>query len=250
MVKPKSRWPVQVRMSDLGSDHRVLPHRILEWCQDAATRASAAGGYPTARYVEMGAAWYIRAIVLQLPGTFEFDDEIEVETWVSHRRRFRSKREYLVYGDGEAKARASAEWMFLKLGADGQVRPYHLDDALLAAFPVDDRRAIEEGAVPAWKPDLNPLHRGQRTAHHSETDRYQHVNHVHYAAWVVDHYRTVRPEAGRLTQVKLHYQTDVKPGQTIDLEMEPTADPDGRVGAHHRLLREGQAIARAITRFA
>ena len=236
-------------MSDLGSDHRVLPHRVLEWCQDAATRASAAAGYPTARYVEMEAAWYIRAIVLQLPGSFDFDEEIEVQTWVSHRRRFRSIREYLVYGNGEAKARASAEWMFLKLAADGQVRPYHLDDEMQAAFPVDESRAIEESEMPAWKPDLNPIHRSRRTAHPSEADRYQHINHVHYAAWVADHYRTVHPPAGRLTQVRLHYQTDIKPRQTIDLEMEPTTDPNGQTGAHHRLLRDGQAVARAITRY-
>ena len=237
-------------MSDLGDDQHVMPHRVLEWCQDAATWASTAAGYSTARYIEMGAAWYIRAINLQLPGTVDFDDEVEIETWVSHLRRFRSRREYLVYASGEIRARANAEWMFLKLNPDtAKVKPFHIDEDLQAALPVLESIAVDEPSLSEWRPGLTPTHTMQRTAHASEADRYRHVNHVHYAAWVVDHFKQASPQAGRVTQIRLHYQADIRPGDTIDLELEPSVDENGAAGAHHRFMRNGQAVARAITRF-
>ena len=248
MVDPKTRWPVQVRMSDLGEDQRVMPHRVLEWCQDAATWASSAAGYTTERYIEMGAAWYIRSIVLQVPGTLIFDDRVEIETWVSSLRRFRTERCYVVYAGGEVRARAQAEWMFLKFNPDKGVRPYHLDEAMQAAFPIVSEVAVDAATVPEWRPELAPAHRMQRTAHASEIDRYRHLNHVHYAAWVVDHCREAGLSAGRVNQIRLHYQADIKPGQTIELELEPTTALDA-VGAQHRLMRSGKPVARAITRF-
>ena len=236
-------------MSDLGEDQRVMPHRVLEWCQDAATHASSAAGYTTERYLSMNAAWYIRGLSLTLQCPCRFDDEVVVETWVSNLRRFRSQREYLVYANGEIAARAHADWMFLKLDpATSKVRPFHLDEAMQAAFPVDDSLAIDPPDLLAMPREFElppPIQATRRTAQPSEADRYQHVNHVHYAAWVTDHYRETRDPSGRLLQIRLLYQADVKPGETVDLELAIDGEE-----ARHRLTRNGQPIARAATRFA
>ena len=234
-------------MGDLGPDERVMPHRVLEWCQDAATLASSAVGYPTARYLEMNAAWYIRAVGLQLSEAIAFDETVEVETWVSNLRRFRSRREYVVHSGGHPKAHAYADWMFLHINPDtGRVRPFHLDETLQAAFVVDPDVAVEPSTIPKWTmPEAPPPHTTIRAAHPSEIDRYGHVNHVHYAAWVIDHAREALSISRPLSQLNIHYQTDVRSGQDVRLELEPTAE-----GGRHWLTRDGEAVARAITRFA
>ncbi len=232
-------------MSDLGADQCVMAHRLLEWCQDAATYASSAAGYTTERYIEMGAAWYIRGLALDLPGTVGFNDDVVVETWVSSLRRFRSQREYLVFANGQVAGRAHAEWMFLKLDpTTSKVRPFHLDDDMQAAFPLDPEQTIAADRRLAWTGDFQASHSQQRTAQPSEADRYRHVNHVHYAAWITDHDRQTETSPRRLEQLRLHYQADVKPGEVVDLELMT----DGSA-VQHRLFRDSQPVARAATAY-
>lgn len=232
-------------MSDLGVDQFVMVHRLLEWCQDAATLASAAVGYPTARYIEMGGGWYIRQIVALVPGRVTFADDVEVETWVSDIRRFRSRREYLIFANGEVAAQVCADWMFLKLDRSaGTVRPFHFDQQMLAAFLSDPAVAVDPDAIPSWQTEFSPVGSTERTAHRSEMDRHGHMNHVHYASWVLDHAHATVAAGARPTQLRLQYQKDVRPGQTITLELDANSDT-----IHHRLTRAGEPIARAVTRF-
>ena len=223
-----------------------MPHRLLEWCQDAASNASDQGGYTTERYIEMGAAWYIRAIVLSIQAPTTASHRVEVETWVSSVRRFRSRREYVVYSDGAPTAAAHVDWLFLRQDPDTRkVTPFHFDDAMLAAFPVEAAEAIASEQVPPWPRTVTPAHTSIRTARPSETDRHGHVNHVHYAAWLIDHAQESHPDLGPLHFLRLQYQADVQPGESVELQLETTDE-----GAHHRIVRGDQAVARAVTRFA
>lgn len=242
MVHAKTRWPVVVRMADLGPDETVVPARFLEWCQDAAILASNASGYPSARYVEMGAAWYIREIMLHIEGDVGFGDDVSVETWISDVRRFRSRREYVVRSGDQICACAQADWLFVSVDPEsGKVRPYHLDDAIKAAFPVVAETAIA--------PDqILPLDRAvagervmQRTAMPSEIDRYGHVNHVHYVSWIADHLM-VSGVAPAFRRIRLQYNADTKMHDQAHLCLEPTEG-----GARHEIRRGSERVARATT---
>ena len=242
MVQSKTRWPVSVRMSDLGPDETVRPARYLEWCQDAATWASNAGGYSSARYRQMGAAWYIREIMLHIEGTVSFGDQVTVETWVSSIRRFRSRREYTVSVGNKTCARAQADWLFVKVdGTTGKVRPYHLDDEMQAAFPIVDETAIAPTDMLTLGGTVTSTHTMDRPAMPSDIDRYGHVNHVHYVSWIEDHL-TISGVAPTFKRLRLQYQADLKVHDLAHLHLEPGAE-----GALHEIRRNGERVARAIS---
>ena len=233
-----------MRLGELDVDGHVHPHRVLEWMQEAAAHASAARGYPPARYEAMGAAWFIREVLLVLERPILHGEAIRVETWVSDLRRFRSRREHRVWSGGELVARGQADWMLLELDrASGRVKPRVPDPALDGAFPRDPETALE----PAEGPPLGPVDsamegaRDEREVRYSELDRNGHVNHVNYLAWVEDHARKVLGPAP-LRLARLEYRADARPGDRVELVLGEAA---GRV--EHVALRGGQVLLRAVT---
>jgi len=192
----------------------------------------------------MGAMWYIRGLAIHMHREVSFGDDVEVETWVSQARRFRCRRQYAVYANGELAVAAHAEWMFLKTTND-HVRPYHFDEEILAAFPIDPARTIEDDALADFDTQFEPSHAVARTAYASDEDRYGHVNHVHYAAWVTDHLSLAGLHDRRVVQLRLQYQADVRRGESVELKL--AGGPDV---VQHRLTQGDKAIARAVTRLA
>lgn len=244
MMAPVVQWRGAVRLSEVGPEGRVWPHRYLEWMQEAAAAASSAGGYPPDRYQQMGAAWFIREINLAVDRDIEFGDEVELDTWVSDLRRFRSRRQYRVRVGDEVVARAEADWLFLSLDrATMKVKPKHPDDAMKAAFPIVPERVLAPDEVPTWPEAPGAvLQRRERRVEPTEIDRHGHVNHVHYLAWLEDQAREAG-EAGPLTFARLFYEADARP---LDPLVEHLSRVDG--GWYHEIHRGDALVLRGLTR--
>ena len=245
MTPPAVQWRGAVRLSELGPEGRVWPHRYLEWMQEAAALASIAGGFPPERFLAMGAAWFIREIHLSIHRDLGFGEQVEIDTWVSDLRRFRSRRQYRIRVGSEVVARAEADWLFLSFDRDTKkVRPKHPDEALKAAFPRVPERLIQPEEVPAW-PAADAgvaLHERARRVEPTEIDNNGHVNHVHYLAWLEDQAREggiVAP----LSFARLLYEADARP---LDRLQEHLVEVDG--GWYHRIHRGGDLVLRGLTR--
>lgn len=244
-VSARYWWNSSVRLSELDPGGRVQPYRILEWFQDAAAFASTEGGFPPDRYVQMGAAWFIREIQLEIDRAPGYGEPLEVETWVSDLRRFRTRREYLVRASGAIVARGQADWLYLERDPkSGKIKPRHVDEEMKIAFAIEPVTAIRPEDVLAWTDPLPvPRAREPRRVHPHDIDGQGHANHTVYLRWLEDLALEQAPDT-RLGAARLEYLQDAKVGDTIEVTWAP-----GR-GDHSTqwIERAGQRLARAEVR--
>jgi acyl-CoA thioester hydrolase len=87
----------------------------LRWMQDAATAHSEAQGWTLARYLELGAGWFVRSHSIQYLRPAYAGDPIALLTWVSGFDRRTSPRKYLFWRRSDRKVLAQAEtlWAFV-----------------------------------------------------------------------------------------------------------------------------------------
>lgn len=69
----------------------------VRWLQDAAIAHSAAQGWPTARYHQLGAGWVVRSHQIEYLAPAYLDDQVVVRTWVANLKGIRSLRKYEIY---------------------------------------------------------------------------------------------------------------------------------------------------------
>lgn len=248
-------WKTTAGLGAEGPNGNVMPHRVLEWMQDAAANASVLGGYPPDRYRSTNCGWFVKEIALAIDRPIRYRDEISVETWISDVRRFRSHRECRLYANGELAARARTEWLLLESrlptaeneAPSLRVRPRLPDAEMIAAFPVRAEHAIDPSAseIPAWSDaKIGAVFdvRDTRTVQPTELDRHEHVNHVVYLAWLEDHARNHYGHRSELKFVRLEYASDAKIGDGIAIEARRSGD---RI--EHRVTRNELLMLRSIS---
>jgi acyl-CoA thioester hydrolase len=107
----------------------------VRWMQEAALAHSAAQGWPSSRYRELGAGWVVRSHKIEYLQAAFAGDQIVVYTWVSDFRKIRSLRKYKMVrqGDGVTVAEAETDWAFI--GYAPRV-PRRIPPEVFEAFPV------------------------------------------------------------------------------------------------------------------
>ncbi|MBZ0299475.1 MAG: thioesterase family protein [Anaerolineae bacterium] len=87
----------------------------VRYMQEAAFAASAAVGYPKARYEALQRLWLARETEIEYLQPLHDGDEVEITTWVADFRQVRSLRRYEFRRAGEDAlvARASTDWVYL-----------------------------------------------------------------------------------------------------------------------------------------
>jgi acyl-CoA thioester hydrolase len=113
----------------------------VRWMQEAALAHSAAHGWPSARYRELGAGWVVRSHKIEYLQASFAGDEIVVYTWVADFRKIRSLRKYKMVrlGDGATVALAETDWAFI--GYEHRVPrriPPEVSEAFLVVPPAQE----------------------------------------------------------------------------------------------------------------
>ncbi len=241
----KIEWKTEAPLSAEGPNGLVEPSRIVEWMQEAAANASKVSGYPPERYKAMGAAWFIREVVLVVDGPIVYGEKIGVTTWVSDVRRFRTHREYRVLGDEAVVARGRVDWTLLERDpVTMKVRPLRFDDAMKEAFPIIPEKMIRDDEIPEWSdaPDRPPdLLTDVRKVRPTEIDHNGHVNHVRYVEWLEDHARLALGDALELSALRLEFVSDARRGEEVTIR----GWQDGPV-LKQRIDRGDRLLARAV----
>jgi acyl-CoA thioester hydrolase len=80
----------RIRYYECDAYGHVNQAQYLRYMQEAAFDASAAAGYDTARYEEMGRTWLIRETEIEYLRPLRYGDSVRVTTWVDDFRRIRS----------------------------------------------------------------------------------------------------------------------------------------------------------------
>ncbi len=99
---------------------------------EAALAHSAAQGWPTDRYEQLGQVWVVRSHQIKYLTPAFLDDKVVVRTWVSGMKRASSVRQYKIVRAGDAACwpPPSTEWAYVDLASGTLKRiPPELIDA-------------------------------------------------------------------------------------------------------------------------
>jgi acyl-CoA thioester hydrolase len=124
-------------IDQLGHANNVA---FVAWMQAAAVAHSAALGWTSERYLELGMGWVARRHTIEyLRPAFE-GDQLIVETRVAEMKKVTSLRVYRIVrpSDGDLLAKAATDWAFVRYETG---RPVRIPDEITLAFP-----------VPEWEP--------------------------------------------------------------------------------------------------
>jgi len=109
----------------------------LKWMQSAALAHSAAQGWPTERYREVGAGWVVRTHEIEYLQPAFPGDAIVVRTWVADLKKVTSLRRYRIVRAGSGGevllARAATDWAFIDFAAH---QPRRIPPEVAAAFKI------------------------------------------------------------------------------------------------------------------
>lgn len=192
------------------------PAAIVDWLQNAAAVHCEQAGWSIDRLREEGSVWFVRELELKLEAPARHLDPIEVETWVSDLRRFRTHREYLVRSGDRVVARAQADWLFLGTTKTGGLRPRRPPQTMKDSFPFDETTAFGAETPLAFPDaDIDTRPRLERTIMPSELDENGHVNHAVYLDWIEDEAALNGRPA--LERVRLEFLDDAGPGDAVKI---------------------------------
>lgn len=107
----------------------------LRWMQAAATAHSAAQGWPSARYLELGAGWVVRSHKIEYLAQAVEGEAIVVKTWVANIEKIRSLRKFKIVrvADNALLAVAETQWVFV---CYQRIQPRRVPDEVRSAFEI------------------------------------------------------------------------------------------------------------------
>jgi acyl-CoA thioester hydrolase len=131
-------FPVRVTAADLDDVIRHVNNLVyLRWMQSAAVAHSAAQGWPTQRYQQLGAGWVVRSHHIQYLQAAFVDDQIAVRTWVANLKKVTSLRRFRIMRTSGGKetllAVAETDWAFIQFATH---QPQRIPPELANAFEI------------------------------------------------------------------------------------------------------------------
>lgn len=235
----------------------------LNYMQETAWDASAAGGYDPARYEAMDRVWLVRGIDIQHLRPLRHEDSVQVKTWVVDFGRVRANRvfEFSLVGSERLVARAHTDWAFLDSNTG---RLAQIPSELVAAFrpegppPIPLRRA----RFPSPPPAASGGFQMRRRVEWRDVDPVGHVNNAVYMAYIEDckmraaaayGWPLARMQAEGFAIVDRRHQIEYRQPALLDDELElatwlSDVEPTGAV-RHYTITRlnDGVLLARART---
>jgi acyl-CoA thioester hydrolase len=123
--------PVEWR--DVDMTGHVTIAALASLVEDSAVRVSAAHEWPLARCADEGFAIVLRRHEMELGTPLTLDDEVEIATWASDRRRSSAIRHYFLrrVSDGGIVARFRSLYIWVDLTSG---RPIRIPRDFLASF--------------------------------------------------------------------------------------------------------------------
>ena len=160
----------------------VNPSNYVRYMQETAFDASAAAGYPLARYATMDRYWLVHDTEVEYLGTLYYGDTVEVTTWVVDFRHVRSLRAYELRkaGAGELVARGHTDWVFMNTVTG---RPAPIPREMAAAFSPEGVARREP--FPSAPPPPGAF-KVRRRVEWRDLDPGQHVNNAAYLSYIED----------------------------------------------------------------
>ena len=192
--------------------------------QEIAVEASTKVGWPPSRYVDEGAAFIVRSMLVVHHAEASYGEPLTGFTWVSRmRREMFSTRECRITSARGPIASARQEWVHVS----STLEPTRGSPALLAAFPAEgDREGDESPSLPliATPYAAHEPHVFELDAFWTWMDPLDHANHPAYLDWCDEATSRALAAAGiaplRLVPVaeEVAFKSGVVGGQRVRVE--------------------------------
>ncbi len=126
---------VIVQSSDIDENEHANNLCYLRWMNEAAVAHSAANGWTSKRYLELGETWFARRHTIEYLAPAAEGDELVVKTWIFDWKSIRSTRRYRFIrpSDGGVVATAETLWAFVNLATG---RPVKISPLVAESFVV------------------------------------------------------------------------------------------------------------------
>ena len=124
MPIPVYEHQIIVSPADIDENNHANNVCFVRWMQEAATAHSAANGWSSERYIELGQIWVARRHTVEYLRPALEGDCITVQTWVSSWKNVSSVRKYRFVRDSDSVALATAEtnWAFVNTSTGRPVK--------------------------------------------------------------------------------------------------------------------------------
>ncbi len=255
----------RVRYHECDANGRLSRDNYLRWMAEAAFAASAAVGYDFARYDRIGHLWLIRDSEIEYLAPLEYEDEVEIKTWVLDFRRFHSRRsyEFTKLHSGELAARASTDWVYLDART---LQPATIPEEMQRAFIPEGAPAEAPGRerFPAPPPPPAQIFTCQRQVEWRDIDRMWHVNNSVYLTYIEEAGRRLCEARGwplerihdegfdlLVRQQRIEYRQPARLGEALEI-LTWLSDPQpASVLVHTAIQRagDGALLVRARSRW-
>lgn len=145
--------PIAVGAQSIDVLGHVNNREYLRWMEEAALEHTAAQGWPTERYLQLGCAWVAAEHRIQyLRPVFE-GELLTLHTWVETMDGASSLRRYALMRGGKLVARGETRWAFVDLSRGRAIDvPQEVAEAFTLVAEGDPE--LQARAVPRLRRDL------------------------------------------------------------------------------------------------
>lgn len=123
----------EVSGSSIDGYGHVSNIEYLRWMQDVATAHTASEGWTLDRYRQSRAIWVVRRHSIDYLMPAYAGDRLDLHTWIEWVRDCQSVRRYLLTREGEARALARAETLWVCVDPESG-RPKRVPEDFIQAF--------------------------------------------------------------------------------------------------------------------
>lgn len=132
-IIPVYQQLLKVLPSDIDELNHANNICYVRWMQEVALQHSAAIGWSTKQYTDLGATWVVRRHCIDYLHQGFLEDTVLAETWISDMKNVSSVRRYRFtrLTDGLVLAKAETRWGFISLVTG---RPTRIPPAMFTIF--------------------------------------------------------------------------------------------------------------------
>jgi acyl-ACP thioesterase len=239
------RESFQVRSYETDTRGRLQVPILCQLLEEAAVAHAAILGVAVESLIDLGLAWVLSRLHLEMERWPAADEEIVIETWPEAASRLFTERRFDIFDSSESHIGAvSTLWLVLDLERRRPVR--------LPPLVTDRLHEHELGPEPRKFGDLvapDPIENELRfTVRRSDLDLADHVNNTSYVEWAIEAVPDEIWSTGSLAELEIHFLSECHHGQTVVSRSRVVDNPD-ETEVRHQLVRsdDGTEVARART---
>ena len=210
---------------DTDSQFRLRPSSFMNFAQEIANRHATVLGFGYDDLMRTRTAWVLSRMHIHFDEYPLWRDEVVLKTWHKGQEGLFWLRDFsLETPDGRKLVRATTSWLVLNIDTRHISRDTAILDEGTACYDNAIGNACGKLAVPKGAESL-PL--GEHRVTYSDVDMNSHTNNAMYLQWVTDALGYEVMTGERLSDIKINFNGETRPGETVTMSCVDT--PDGAI---------------------